>query len=109
MALAMQQMLLSWILIGILLLPADLVGRIQALIGLPGVLLMLLGGAAADRRDPRNSLIVIYLLAPVFPIFLITMEAAGWFAVWSVVIWAHGHGLCAVLFDAGAAGHSQPY
>ena len=49
MALAMQQLLLSWILIGILKLPADQVGLIQAVIGLPGVFVMLAGGASADR------------------------------------------------------------
>ena len=44
MALAIQQLLVSWILIGILSLPADQVGFIQALVGIPGILLMLLGG-----------------------------------------------------------------
>jgi hypothetical protein len=34
-ATAMQQLLLSWLLVGILLLPADQVGMIQAVIGLP--------------------------------------------------------------------------
>ena len=54
MALAMQQLLLSWILIGILDLPADQVGVIQALIGLPGIVLMLMGGASADQQTPAN-------------------------------------------------------
>ena len=92
MALAMQQLALSWILIGILQLPADEVGLIQALIGVPGVFLMLMGGALADRADPRNFLIGIYIIAPVFPLFLVAMDYAGWFAVWSVVIWGLGMG-----------------
>ncbi len=90
MGLAMQQLLLSWILIGILELPANQVGLIQALIGIPGVFLMLMGGAIADRADPRNFLIGIYLVAPVFPIFLVAMELAGWFQVWSVILWGLG-------------------
>ena len=61
MALAMQQLLLSWILIGILNLPADQVGVIQAVIGLPGIALMLMGGASADRTDARRLLAQIYL------------------------------------------------
>ena len=61
MALAMQQLLLSWILIGILELPADQVGLIQAVIGLPGVLLMLAGGASADRNDARQMLSLIHI------------------------------------------------
>lgn len=93
MALAMQQLLLSWVLIGILELPADQVGLIQALIGVPGVVLMLMGGALADRTDPRNFLIGIYLIAPIFPLFLIVMDFNGWFAVWSVVVWGLGMGL----------------
>ncbi|MBT4493886.1 MAG: hypothetical protein HOC70_11635, partial [Gammaproteobacteria bacterium] len=42
-ALAMQQLLISWLLVGILVLPATQVGMIQALIGLPGIVLMLWG------------------------------------------------------------------
>jgi len=93
MAFAMQQLLISWILIGILLLPADRVGIIQAIIGLPGVLVMLLGGANADRSDPRRLLIGIYLFAPIFPLFLIAMDYAQWFNVWSVIVWGLGIGI----------------
>ena len=59
-AFAMQQLLLSWILIGILELPATQVGVIQAAGGIPGLFVMLLGGARADDRDPRNLLTVSY-------------------------------------------------
>ncbi len=86
----MQQLLLNWMLIGILLLPANQVGLIQALIGVPGVVLILLGGARADRTDPRNFLITLYLIAPVFPLFLVLMEYTQQFAVWSVVVWGLG-------------------
>ena len=71
MALAMQQLLLSWILIGILDLPADQVGVIQALIGIPGIVLMLMGGASADQKDARRLLVQIYLIAPILPLFLL--------------------------------------
>jgi len=93
MALAMQQLLLSWILIGILELPATQVGLIQALIGFPGIFVLLMGGAVADRADPRNLLIGVYIIAPVFPVFLIAMDFGGWFAVWSVIVWGFGMGL----------------
>ena len=62
MALAMQQLLFSWILIGILELPADQVGLIQGLIGIPGIFLMLMGGARADSRDARRLLLQIYFM-----------------------------------------------
>ncbi len=93
MALAMQQLLLSWILIGILELPATQVGLIQALIGFPGIFVLLMGGAVADRADPRNLLIGVYIIAPIFPVFLIAMDFGGWFAVWSVIVWGFGMGL----------------
>ena len=85
MALAMQQLLLSWILIGILKLPADQVGLIQAVIGLPGVFVMLAGGASADRTDARRMLIRVYLLAPIFPLFLVLVEQWQLLGVASVI------------------------
>ncbi len=90
MALAMQQLLLSWMLIGILELPADQVGLIQAIIGIPGVVLMLMGGASADRSDPRSMLIKVYFVAPILPIFLIFMEMYQWLGVATVTLWGLG-------------------
>ena len=90
MALAMQQLLLSWILIGILKLPADQVGLIQAVIGLPGVFVMLAGGASADRTDARRMLIRVYLLAPTFPLFLVLVEQWQLLGVASVIFWGLG-------------------
>ena len=90
MALAMQQLLLSWLLIGVLKLPADQVGLIQAIIGIPGLALMLAGGASADRRDARSLLIWLYLVAPVFPIALIFAEQWYGLNVLWVMIWGLG-------------------
>lgn len=70
MANAMQQLLMSWLLVGILVLPANQVGMIQAVVGLPGILLMLWGGASADRSDPRGLLIRVYAIAWLFPLAL---------------------------------------
>ena len=90
MGLSMQQLLLNWMLIGMLLLPAGQVGLIQAVIGIPGVALILLGGVRADHSDPRNFLIIVYLVAPVFPLFLIGMDQLGYFTVWAVTLWGLG-------------------
>ena len=68
-AFAMQQLLLSWTLIGILEIPAGQVGVIQAAAGIPGIFVMLLGGVRADDTDPRTLLIRVYLFAPVLPLF----------------------------------------
>ena len=93
MALAMQQLLFSWILIGILELPADQVGLIQGLIGIPGIFLMLMGGARADSRDARRLLLQIYFLAPILPIFLVVIEQWQWLGVASVTLWGFGMGV----------------
>ena len=89
-AFAMQQLLLSWILIGILELPATQVGMVQAAAGIPGIFLMLLGGARADRRDTRVLLIQVYSIAPILPLFLIGIINFELLSVWSVVIWGLG-------------------
>ncbi len=83
-AMAMQQLLITWLLVGILMLPATQVGAIQALIGLPGIALMLWGGAVADRTDPRELLIQVYSLAWLFPIALFTAVQLDLLNIWSV-------------------------
>lgn len=89
-AISMQQLLISWLLVGILLLPADSVGITQAVIGIPGIFLMLIGGATADRTDPRSLLIMIYAIAWLVPLALAGTVAAGWLNVWTVMLF----GLC---------------
>ena len=83
-AIAMQQLLLSWLLVGILLLPADQVGMIQAVIGLPGIVLMLWGGASADRTDARSFLIKVYAVAWLFPLALFGMTEIDLLNIWTV-------------------------
>ena len=83
---AMQQLLITWLLVGILVLPATQVGAIQALIGLPGIALMLWGGAVADRTDPRGLLIQVYSLAWLFPIALFTAVQLDLLNIWSVSV-----------------------
>ena len=68
MALAMQQLMLSWVLVGIMERPADEVGLIQAIIGIPSLFLMLIGGARSDSQDPRRLLLLVYVTAPIFPL-----------------------------------------
>jgi predicted MFS family arabinose efflux permease len=93
-AFAMQQLLLSWSLIGILEIPATQVGIIQAAAGIPGIFVMLLGGVRADETDPRALLIRVYLVAPLLPIFLITVINFQQLNILSVLIWALGMSFC---------------
>ena len=53
-AIAMQQLLLAWILIGILELPASEVGLVQAVVGIPGIVLILLGEQSGWYGPPRS-------------------------------------------------------
>ncbi len=93
-AFAMQQLLLSWTLIGILEIPATQVGIIQAAAGIPGIFVMLLGGVRADETDPRALLIRVYLVAPLLPIFLIILINFQQLNIFSVLIWALGMSIC---------------
>ena len=93
-AFAMQQLLLSWTLIGILEVPASQVGLIQAAAGIPGIFVMLLGGVRADDTDPRTLLIRVYLFAPVLPLFLITVVQLQQLSIQAVLLWALGMSFC---------------
>ena len=89
-AIAMQQLLLAWILIGVLELPASEVGLVQAIVGIPGIILILLGGAKADGMDPRSMLIKVYACAPVLPLFLVAMLIFSQIALWNILLWGLG-------------------
>ena len=83
---AMQQLLIGWLLVGILLLPAHIVGIIQAAIAIPGIFLLLWGGAKADRSDPRFILFVGYLFAWTFPLALLAVAKTNLLTIWTVAI-----------------------
>jgi predicted MFS family arabinose efflux permease len=87
-AFSMQTLLVSWLLIGVLHTSADLVGLSQAIVGIPGLLLMLWGGASADRTDPRTLLIRTYAVASLVPLVLITFDVTGQLHYWTVTLWA---------------------
>lgn len=85
-AMSMQQLLISWLLVGILVLPADSVGIAQAVIGIPGIFIMLIGGASADRVDPRSLLIRTYSVAWIIPLLLAGSEQLDWLNIWAVML-----------------------
>lgn len=60
-----QIVVLPWLAVGELHLPANQVGWVQAGILLPGLALMLIGGAVADRQPSRYLLPLLYLMATV--------------------------------------------
>ena len=63
-AFGMQGVLFAWILVGELEADPEWVGIAQTMSMLPSVFLLLIGGAIADRFDPRRLLLIIHTLSP---------------------------------------------
>jgi len=99
-AFSMQQLLIAWLLIGVLDTPAQRVGFAQAIIGVPGLILMLWGGASADRTDPRALLIRVYVCAIPIPLVLAAIDLTGLLSFWTVTV-------CALLMSV-ASSYSSP-
>jgi MFS family permease len=74
-AFGMQGVLFSWILVGELDAESQWVGTAQTSSMLPSLFLLLVGGAIADRFDPRRMLIGLHLLAPI-PVLVLAGAAA---------------------------------
>lgn len=83
---SMQQLLVSWLLIGVLGTDPQGVGLAQAIIGVPGLFLMLWGGASADRVDPRGLLIRVYLASMAPPLLLIAFGHLHLLGYWTVTL-----------------------
>jgi hypothetical protein len=60
-AMSLQGFLITWMMVGVLAEPADRVGTGRALIELPGLLVLFVGGVLADRTDARRLLIGLHL------------------------------------------------
>jgi len=60
-AMSLQGFLITWLLVGILETPPEAVGAGRALIELPGLVILLLGGLIADRMDGRSLLLRMHL------------------------------------------------
>jgi MFS family permease len=83
---SMQQLIVSWLLVGVLVLPGDEVGLIQAVIGVPGLFLMLWGGASADNKDPRSILLNVYSVTWLFPLLLVICIYFDQLNIWSILL-----------------------
>jgi len=59
----LQQVLTPWLVVGELRASAEWTGTVQMASMLPALFLLLVGGAVADRRDPRRLLVLLHLLA----------------------------------------------
>jgi len=75
-AFGMQGVLFSWILVGELNAESRWVGTAQTATMLPSLFLLMIGGATADRFDPRRLLIGLHVLAPL-PVLTLAIAAAN--------------------------------
>jgi predicted MFS family arabinose efflux permease len=83
---SLQGFLLTWLLVGVLDTPADRVGFGRALIDLPALAILLLGGILADRTEGRLLLLRLHLLIAVPPLVLAALVMQDLLSFWVVVL-----------------------
>jgi len=92
----LQSVLVTWLVTGVLEETPRRVGLAQTASMLPAVFLLLYGGAAADRRDPRGWLLRLHLVA-VVPALVLAVCVATDRLSYPLVI---GYALCAGAISA---------
>jgi len=84
-AIGMQSLLFSWLIVGELHASPEWVGISQTASALPQVGLLLVGGAVADRLEPRRLLAAMHVIAAVPPLALAMVVATGTLSIASVI------------------------
>ncbi len=82
---SLQGFLITWMLVGVLEAPADQVGFGRALIDLPALAIILIGGLLADRTNGRTLLIRMHLLMVLPGLALAWISSAGQLRFWIVI------------------------
>ena len=82
-ALGLENLLVSWILVGVLQESADVFGQSRAFIALPPLLMLLVGGVIADRVDARKLLISVTLVTAIAPLLL--ASSLDSLSIWLVI------------------------
>ena len=83
-AISLQGFLVTWLMVGTLEIPADKVGFLRSLLELPAIL-VLVGGVAADRMDPRKLLQWAHVVIAVPPLLVAVAYTYGYLNLWVVV------------------------
>lgn len=92
-ATGMQTVLFSWLVVGELGSPAEVVGLVEMARVAPILLLLLLGGAAADRWDRRRLLMGLHLGGGLLAAGLAGALSLGWLSLPLLVAYAVGMGM----------------
>ncbi|MEN8159599.1 MAG: MFS transporter [Myxococcota bacterium] len=90
--LGLQQVMLPWLVAGELGASAQWIGLVQMANMLPGLVLLVVGGAVADRRDPRGLLTLLHVLAMLPPLVLASAIGMGGLSIAVVFLCALGMG-----------------
>lgn len=96
---SLQGFLLTWMLVGMLDAPAERVGFGRALIELPALAVILIGGLVADRTDGRTLLARMHLLMALPGLALAWAAGADALTFWSVVAFGLAVSLLQALTD----------
>ncbi len=92
MAIGMQGVLFSWLVVGILKAEAEWVGITQSAMMIPSVLLALPGGTIADRYDQRRMLMILHLIGSGISAGLFLAVANAWLSIPLLIAYAIGMG-----------------
>lgn len=90
---AMQAILFTTLMTHYLQVPADELGNAQAVILIPQIVFMLMGGASGDKQDARAMLIRIHALAVIPPLVLAVVFMAGALNQWTLIAYALSLGI----------------
>jgi MFS family permease len=93
----MQQVLLPWLVVGELGAGAEWAGTVQMTVMLPSVALLLIGGAVADRVDPKRMLVWLHLLGALPPLVLAVTTALGLLSLPILIACAAGIGIVSAI------------
>ncbi len=86
-AMSLQGFLITWMLVGILEMPADTVGYGRAAIEMPALLILLVGGLLADRIDGRRLLLRMHLIIALPSFAIAWLALTGALDFWVVLAW----------------------
>lgn len=90
---AMQAILFTTLMTHYLQVPANELGNAQAVILIPQIVFMLMGGASGDKQDARAMLIRVHALAVIPPLVLAVVFMTGALNQWTLIAYALSLGI----------------
>jgi hypothetical protein len=85
-AMSLQGFLITWMLVGILDTPPEIVGYGRMMMEMPPLIVLLLGGIVADRFDGRTLLTGTHVVVALPPLAIAAVVAIGGLSFWTVIV-----------------------